>query len=124
MPRKITLVTLPEASEQEVFDQVAAHLLTQKKRSLNGGGDCVYQSDDGLQCAAGCLIGERNYRESFESRMWENLAAAGLVPSKHCDLIMDLQYIHDGNDPHAWPELLKSYAEQHGLSPATVQAMS
>jgi hypothetical protein len=43
-------------TKQEIFDKVAAHLLTQRKRCVNQTGDCVYRSDDGLKCAAGCLI--------------------------------------------------------------------
>lgn len=32
----ITLATLPQATAQEVFDQVKNHLLTQKVRCTNG----------------------------------------------------------------------------------------
>jgi hypothetical protein len=52
----ITLETLPQATAQEVFDQVATHLLTQRQRSTTKG-NCAYRGDDGLKCAAGCLLG-------------------------------------------------------------------
>lgn len=40
----ITLKTLHEASEQEVFDQVVEHLLTQMKRSeTSNGTTCLYR---------------------------------------------------------------------------------
>lgn len=39
----ITLKTLSQATEQEVFDQVANHLLTQMEQSAVAGG-CWYRS--------------------------------------------------------------------------------
>lgn len=55
----ITLKTLADATEQEVFDQVANHLLTQMKKSEHTRKNpyeyvnCLYRSSDGLKCAAG-----------------------------------------------------------------------
>jgi hypothetical protein len=44
-------------TKQEIFDKVAAHLLTQRRQSVNDcSGACVYRSPEGLKCAAGCLI--------------------------------------------------------------------
>jgi hypothetical protein len=46
---------------QEIFDKVAAHLLTQRKQCRvhnlrSGFNSCAYRDLDGLMCAAGCLI--------------------------------------------------------------------
>ena len=57
---KITLSTLSEATEQQVFDQVKNHMLTQMKKSMleSNGDPCAYRGFDGLQCAAGCLMSD------------------------------------------------------------------
>jgi len=40
----ITLKTLPQATAQEVFDQVARHLLTQGKKSISENNQyCMYR---------------------------------------------------------------------------------
>lgn len=64
----ITLKTLPNASAQQVFDQVAAHLLTQKEKAKQFN-TCKYRvehRDKVLKCAAGCLIGDDEYEGCFE----------------------------------------------------------
>lgn len=113
----ITLATLPEATAQEVFDQVATHLLTQKKKSIENGA-CRYRVvDDGntLMCAAGCLIGSHEYKESFERHNWDSLVSTSRVPKNHEILINRLQSIHDGNKPSMWYSRLKKLAETHDL---------
>lgn len=61
----ITLKNLHEATAQQVFTQVATHLLTQKERSFviddRGEELCAYRGDNGLKCAAGCLISNDEY---------------------------------------------------------------
>lgn len=52
-------------TKQEVFDKVATHLLTQKKRSYDNGA-CVYRAKDGSMCAAGCLIPDEEYTPDLE----------------------------------------------------------
>lgn len=67
----ITLKTLPQASEQEVLDQIAVHLLTQKQKCNNGKDQtdpnyqCLYRNEEGLKCAAGCLIADDEYKKRF-----------------------------------------------------------
>ena len=39
----ITLATLAQATEQEIFDQVARHLIKQGKRAADGSG-CKYRT--------------------------------------------------------------------------------
>ena len=114
----ITLKTLPQATAQEAFNQVAKHLLKQGKKSgverdLKDQPDrieCMYRSPDGLRCAAGCLIGNDEYKEQFEGRSWAGMVAAGHAPKEHSALIRSLQSIHDNNSPSDWPAKLAEVA--------------
>ncbi len=107
----ITLKTLPEASEQEVFDQVKNHLLSQMKKSETIGGDmCLYHGIGKLSCAAGCLIGDDEYKPEFENNGWLTLIHKKLVPKDHSKLIWRLQEIHDNYSPDRWEEKLKDFA--------------
>lgn len=68
----ITLATLAQATEQEVFDQVARHLLAQGVQStmmrLDGvSTTCQYRGEGGRKCAAGALIGDDEYRPWMDS---------------------------------------------------------
>lgn len=116
----ITLATLKDATAQEVFDQVANHLLKQGKRSRSDdvAGECAYRGDNGMMCAAGCLIADSEYVRDMDYKRggtgWDDLQKAGLVPSDHGELILQLQYIHDG-DEREWVERLSDFAEANGL---------
>lgn len=35
-------------TNQEIYDKVAKHLLTQKKQCVDGNGDCQYRNEEGL----------------------------------------------------------------------------
>lgn len=118
----ITLATLPQATAQEVFDQVKNHLLTQNAKSImegaNGadGEGCAYRGVRGLKCAAGCLIGDDEYKLSFENRTWGNLLHEQNFPLHHEALIRRLQYIHDAKDVSNWPYELKELAQEFHLN--------
>lgn len=119
----ITLKTLPQASAQEVFDQVAKHLLTQMKKSEDDiRGVCQYRNKNGLKCAAGCLIGDDEYDPQFDEignelidTAWSSLIEAGLVPSDHSELIADLQQVHDVEPPSIWHSQLNLLSRKHNL---------
>ena len=117
--KKITLKTLNDATAQEVFDQVAVHLLTQKARSKGLTG-CAYRSKEGLKCAAGCLIADCEYDPSFDdvnqNTQWKTLVLKGKVPDRHEILIMDLQNIHDYSAPEEWKLRLFNLAYENKLS--------
>ena len=115
----ITLKTLPKATEQAVFDQVAKHLLTQRKRSVlrvSGKTKCVYHADTGLKCAAGCLISKKEYREDFENHSWGGLIDQFDLPETHRWLINCLQAIHDEKHPNTWKRELKQLATTRKLN--------
>lgn len=107
--KRITLATLPQATPEEVFEQVARHMLTQCERSASSGG-CAYRGDGGLMCAAGCLISDDEYSPEFEEKLWGSLVAKGLVPEEHTELIEVLQEVHDQLPVDRWAQYLKGVA--------------
>ena len=115
----ITLATLEQATAQEVFDQVAAHLLTQGKqsraRNVDKGTYCAYRGDQGLKCAAGCLIGDDEYYVSMEGVGWDIFVKEGRVTKKHYDLIRSLQLMHDTQPSSIWEDCLKKMAHDYNL---------
>ena len=117
----ITLETLARASEQDVFDQVAIHLINQGKQSQRRIKDtdvlpiCVYRTGS-LACAAGCLIGEGEYHTDMEGSGWDLLKKEGKVPKAHANLIADLQGIHDDIRPVEWWDALVEMADEMRLS--------
>lgn len=93
----ITLATLAQATEQQIFDQVARHLLKQGQRAVVEGGTCKYRYN-GLMCAAGCLISDDEYSENMDiSGSWGSLVEAGWVTTNHADFVYALQKMHDAD---------------------------
>jgi len=111
----ITLKTLPTASAQQVFDQVARHLLTQRQKSVNDNNVCVYRGVNNLSCAAGCLMADDEYSQDMEEIGWFNLIKYYKVPDVHEQLISDLQLTHDCREPEEWAEDLMDVASKHQL---------
>ena len=115
------LFKLPE-TEQEVFDIVAAHMLKQNKKSIsytlsNDFVRCAYRGNNGLKCAAGCLIPDEIYNRDFESVSWQLLVVIHHFPYNHATLITRLQYIHDNYEPKNWREELTDLAIRYSLKP-------
>lgn len=124
----ITLANLKDATKQQVFDQVATHLLKQNQQCRSFDSQCVYRGgkDNNLMCAAGCLIGEDEYKPemdragyvdnvSFGSN-WTSLIKRGLVPeTPHTNFIADLQDLHDHVTPDKWAMRLETLAAKNGL---------
>ena len=114
----ITLKTLPQATAQEVFDQITQHLLKQGRQAISMTGACQYRTEQAegvLKCAAGCLIADDEYNRMFESLAWNNLVYERKVPSAHCQLVCDLQKIHDREFPEDWSINFKVVAARHDL---------
>lgn len=129
----ITLATLPDATEQEVFNQVARHLLTQQKVSFLTSHDmCAYRSPFGA-CAAGCLLADDEYTPEMEGKSWDQLALSGRVPNEHVELINVLQNLHDeGHDLmdqvpsnvfSEWRHRLEEVAEEFNLETTVLEEM-
>lgn len=123
----ITLKTLPQATTQEVFDQVAVHLLTQGQKSMDHSC-CVYRGPGGLKCAAGCLISDEEYEkfkvdgEQIENATWNALTSRELVPRNHKSLIRDLQKLHDGVEPEEWYHALIAFSQDQNLHHTAIKA--
>lgn len=116
----ITLANLELATEQELYDYICTHLITQGEKSSNTTG-CKYRMEkaDGtvLRCAAGCLFTDEQYEsvkeavskhhlsedehgtfaQKLEGSIWSSLVSQGFVPLAHAALIRELQRVHDSN---------------------------
>jgi hypothetical protein len=114
-----------EMTEQEIFNHVAEHLLTQRVQSAvieeEKGEEpiCLYRAGD-LACAVGCLIPDSLYFRGMEGNGISNLIASYsffkyLQP--HKNLLAELQRLHDVRPPHSWSEALKEIAEKYMLDP-------
>lgn len=111
----ITLKTLKDATEQEVFDQAVNHLLTQNEESVDDGM-CAYRGVGGAKCAAGCFISDEEYDFSFEGNPWWALVVEYSIPAYHNQLLTKLQNIHDRYSINEWKPALIDLAEQRGLT--------
>ena len=111
----ITLSNMHEHTAQEVFDVCALHLLTQNKRAVGSGGDCVYRSPCGLKCAIGVLISDEEYTENMEESDVHKLTE-GTNSEPHRRLLNALQYLHDEDDLDLWTDGLIRLANTYGLS--------
>lgn len=116
-PQEITLANLHEKTEQQVFEYVVRHLLTQNAKAIRDN-KCMYRTETGLRCAAGCLIDKDNYDNFFkyhEGTAWGTLVLIGIVPQVHCSLIEALQTIHDQHLVEYWKTRLASIGTKRGL---------
>jgi hypothetical protein len=105
----------------EIFNKVSEHLLTQNKKAFdNNHGRCCYQIKDdlsnrNLKCAAGCLISDQDYSPDmegypihlkndpdFESDTLINIYFHEKYSEEEIKLIVELQKLHDFNDPDLW----------------------
>lgn len=100
--KTITLVNLAESTTEEVFEYIKHHLLTQMQQSKNDKGACFYKNEQGLKCAAGCLIPDDMYNSNFEYKSWGSLVRQKSVPEDHIGLIQRMQYIHDETPVSGW----------------------
>lgn len=102
---------------QEVLNTMAAHLLAQGVKSIDAGsGSCRYRGRDGLKCAVGALLTNKEYYPEMEGHnVWyiEYILPQRLVA--HLGLIRSGQRIHDGCPVEAWPSRLRAIAEEFGL---------
>jgi len=110
----ITLKTLETANAQEVFDQVAAHLLKQNAQSkLNNR--CRYRGENGMKCAIGCLMSDSEYNQEWEGINVYILSCQGMVSFNHRKLLRELQWVHDEFKPEEWPKELERVAKEFDL---------
>ena len=109
-------------TQQEIFDKVAVHLLTQNDKSVDGA-TCLYHGPFGLTCAVGCLIPKEVDTTGYNSQPISH------IPANVCDLMRvdltqtgikrlleDLQRIHDMHDVESWYQRLTATAASWLLS--------
>lgn len=118
-------------TKQEIFDKVVAHLRQQKVPAMDGG-HCAYRSEDGKQCAIGCLIADSEYHTWMEGLDVASLLKDSRCPGdlqerlgvkdnldRHSDLFIflsRLQAVHDSySQLVSWEEMLQETAEMFGL---------
>jgi hypothetical protein len=115
-------------NQQEIFNKVATHLITQgvQATSVMGSGypSCAYRGDNGTMCAAGCLIPDEEYKSWFEGLPWDKVghtipSLASLTDRDH-ELINSLQGVHDTDSSWRFidglKEKLRYVAYGYGLS--------
>jgi hypothetical protein len=136
-------------TDQEIFDKVATHLLTQNKKAADAQNMCVMLTDDGSMCAVGCLLKQpKNWNNlaslndfcirhqmtiedgvdaltSSEERDFfcELSAAIGPINQKTFDLLIALQLVHDTFDVENWAERLKNVAVRNKLDTTVLDAL-
>lgn len=127
---QVTLANLEQATAQDVFTQVATHLLTQNAKSYSETGDCLYRGLNNTKCAAGCLIADDEYKPEMDCSVqtnkyslptagttWPSLITRGLIPTTvHRDLIISLQSIHDTSNIDDWKWQLEIIAKNHDVT--------
>jgi hypothetical protein len=117
-----------ELSDQQIFDAVVLHLLTQNSQcGRDDAGGCAYRSDDNLMaCAVGCLLtDEECSRHGVEGSNIVGLLARKLLPQRllaHTELLRCLQDIHDDERPGSWRDSLRRLAELRNLTMPAVKS--
>ena len=102
-------------TNKQLLATVEGHLFSQGHRSLKNPGAnnpaCAYRSPDGLKCAVGCLIDDRNYFLTLEGKPADNESVIdALAQSLGVDhlstatisMLLALQAVHDSIDPKEW----------------------
>jgi hypothetical protein len=92
-------------TKQEAFDKVIKHLVKQGMPAVVVG-QCKYQTDDGLKCAAGCLVERKSVREKLSGEWYQLIEEKpflkGIADHK---LIYRMQGAHDklsNQHMHIW----------------------
>ena len=118
-------------NNQEIFDTIATHLLTQNKKSLDNTGKCVYKSSLGLSCAVGCILKDKDTStyegvgvdglrnaliDRNQKNLYQDLLSVNVPDTDEAfNLLADLQDIHDASQPKLWRERLEALARKRGL---------
>jgi hypothetical protein len=108
------------ATEADLFEYVANHLLTQNKQALNVDDECVYRSNNGMRCSIGCLINGDHYNNSLEGQSLQESdlreAVENSIDRKLTEtevlLLISLQGVHDEYTPSEWPAQIDELREK------------
>lgn len=110
-------------TQQEIFNTVKTHLLTQMVKARNGMGLCVYRTEDGLKCAVGCLMSDEFYAKYGQDLEQSSVSAFTLehfdalkIKERDQELLRRLQTVHDAYSPAEWPNQLRLVADKYRLA--------
>lgn len=119
-------------TQQQLFDKIVMHLLTQGKPATILGA-CYYRTSAGLSCAIGCLIPNNLYRLELENTSihgvismlekpdmytqeeLDEFKAIGITP-ENAGLLSLLQDTHDAVPPESWFNQLQYIAIDYKLT--------
>ena len=106
-------------SQQEVFDVVATHLMTQKQQCVTESWSCRYRHTNGLKCAIGALIPDELYNFNLEERNVDSIISDdgfNFYPDQDTVFLTKLQSVHDTyTKPTKWFTELDRLAQSFGL---------
>lgn len=120
-------------TNQEIFDKVSTHLLTQGAKSMLDDPTkpmtCAYRGTEGRRCAVGVLISDEVYYTEIEGDavtydgVKAMLRASGVssVNGRRLDLLSDLQQIHDTCPPLSWGDELLLTARKYRLNAEAIR---
>lgn len=80
---------------------------------------CAYRGEQNSMCGAGVLIPDEKYNpkmDSEKSNAWYLIVHRYNFSHSHCELIGDLQYVHDGWASYEWHEKLIDFAQSRNLN--------
>lgn len=100
---------------QEIFNKVVTHLRTQKFRSVDFAGQCVYKAENGKMCAVGCLLGDK-YNPAMEYQDITDPIFEGFWTEEETDLLIVLQNTHDYYPIEKWESQFPKIANMFGLT--------
>lgn len=105
-------------TRQTAFDKISAHLVKQGRRARASEGVriCQLKTDEGLQCAVGCLIPDEDYRIELEHYLVRELVSeVPCLRGLDAQFLRDMQLIHDKEKVENWPRMLRQYARKNEL---------
>ena len=98
---------LTHEERQNVFNKVAAHLLSMKEQSVDADGSCMYRGGNNQRCAVGVLIPDEIYDPLIENHdiasLWGMARVSAfdeplnkfILDNLEDDLLFYLQGVHD-----------------------------
>ena len=115
---------------QKTFDTIVAHLRKQNAKSFNSSGKCAYRGANGMKCAVGVLIHDKNYQPRFDFNdgmpamhpdIMHALNASGNIdaevfaPTQCMSMLLRMQNVHDHTPIPKWEEAFERVAKEFGL---------
>ena len=106
-------------TKQTIFNKVVRFLREQNAQSKDLGA-CKFRSKDGLKCAVGCLIPDKNYIPKMDEqcRSAYMLNDIGLLPAHlepYIGFLSELQTVHDCYAVSYWEQQWELVAVKHNL---------